>query len=150
MNWCSRPTCLLCSFFFSLHFYISYLTCRHWSIPTCLLCYLFFLFNFAFHILHVVMDRYRHVCYVTFFIIKLLHFIYYKSLWIDTDMFVMFFLFFLHFYLHIITLHVFMNRCWRVLFVIFFFNFFFLFHLFHVGLHQLYVCILRLCCFVIN
>ena len=50
-----------------LPLYFSYLTFRHVSIPTCLLCYIFLIFPFTFHILHVVMDRYRHVSYVTFF-----------------------------------------------------------------------------------
>ena len=105
---------------------------------------LFFCYTFTFHILHVInVHQYWHVCYVTFFFFKLLHFIFdmscintgmfvmlffflilslrfisYMSSWIDTNMFVML-LFFFNSLFTFHMLHV-LNRYWYVWYVTFF------------------------------
>ena len=70
---------------------------------------------FPFHIFHVIMNRYRHVCYVISFSFHFLHFISFMS---ATDMFVILLLFHCKFTYHI--LHVIMNRFWLVCYVTFF------------------------------
>ena len=91
---------------FHYFFPISYFTCHHELMleADMFVMFIFFVhYIFTFHILHVAIDRYRHVCYVICFFFSILHFIYYMSSWIDTDMFVMLLFLSLNFYISYIA-----------------------------------------------